>query len=167
MMSKTRKMTQITMLAALSIVFHMIESMIPVPIPVPGFKLGLANIVGMIALYLFDEKVMLEVNLMRVVFASLLRGMLFGTGFWLSLTGVLLSSVAVMIAYRRTPMSVFGVSVCGSVFHAVGQVIAVTYIYSQFFMQAILPLLILAGIPTGLFIAAVAKQVLTRIQGKV
>lgn len=167
MMSKTRKMTQITMLVALSIVFHMIESMIPVPIPVPGFKLGLANIVGMIALYLFDEKVMLEVNLMRVVFASLLRGMLFGTGFWLSLTGVLLSSVAVMIAYRRTPMSIFGVSVCGSVFHAVGQVIAVTYIYSQFFMQAILPLLILAGIPTGLFIAAVAKQVLTRIQGKV
>lgn len=160
-------MTQITMLVALSIVFHMVESMIPVPIPVPGFKLGLANIVGMVALYLFDEKVMLKVNLMRVVFASLLRGMLFGTGFWLSLTGVLLSSIAVMVAYRITPMSIYGTSVCGSVFHAVGQVIAVTLIYSQFFMQAILPLLILTGIPTGLFIAAVAKQVLKRIQGRV
>lgn len=160
-------MTQITMLVALSIVFHMVESMIPVPIPVPGFKLGLANIVGMVALYLFDEKVMLKVNLMRVVFATLLRGMLFGTGFWLSLTGVLLSSIAVMIAYRATPMSIYGTSVCGSVFHAVGQVIAVTWIYSQFFMQAILPLLILAGIPTGLFIAAVANQVLKRIQGRV
>ena len=63
MMSKTKKMTTITMLIAISILFHMIESMIPIPVPIPGFKLGLANIVGLIALYLFDEKVMLEVNL--------------------------------------------------------------------------------------------------------
>ena len=81
MMSKTKKMTTITMLIAISILFHMIESMIPIPVPIPGFKLGLSNIVGLIALYLFDEKVMLEVNLMRVLLASLLRGVLFGTGF--------------------------------------------------------------------------------------
>ena len=78
-------MTTITMLTAVSILFHMIESMIPVPVPVPGFKLGLANIVGLIAYYLFDARVMLSVNIMRVVLASLLRGMLFGTGFWLSM----------------------------------------------------------------------------------
>ena len=46
MMSKTKKMTTITMLIAISILFHMIESMIPIPVPIPGFKLGLANIVG-------------------------------------------------------------------------------------------------------------------------
>ena len=80
-MSRTQRMTTITMLTAVSILFHMIESMIPVPVPVPGFKLGLANIVGLIAYYLFDARVMLSVNIMRVVLASLLRGMLFGTGF--------------------------------------------------------------------------------------
>ena len=100
---------------------------------------------------------------MRVVFASLLRGVLFGTGFWLSLCGVILSSLACIIAYKKSPMSIFGVSVAGSVFHAIGQVIAVTFIYAQFFMQAILPLLILAGIPTGLLIAFIASQVLKRI----
>ena len=65
-MSRTQRMTTITMLTAVSILFHMIESMIPVPVPVPGFKLGLANIVGLIAYYLFDARVMLSVNIMRV-----------------------------------------------------------------------------------------------------
>lgn len=101
MRNDTKRMTTITMLIALSIVFHMVESMIPVPVPIPGFKLGLANIVGLIALYLYGARVMLEVNLMRVVFASLLRGVLFGTGFWLSLCGVILSSLACIIAYKK------------------------------------------------------------------
>ncbi len=163
-MTKTKRMTMITMLVAISIMFHMIEAMIPIPIFVPGFKLGFANIVGLVALYMFGFKVMLEVNLMRVCLASLIRGVLFGTGFWLSLCGILLSSFACALAKRYTPMSIYGVSVAGSCFHAVGQVIAVTFIYQQFFMQAILPVLILLGIPTGLCIAYIAKQVLKRIQ---
>lgn len=163
MSSKTKTMTQITMLIALAIVFHMVESMIPVPVPIPGFKLGLANIVGLVALYLFGARVMIEVNIMRVLFASLLRGVLFGTGFWLSFVGVILSSVCMCIAYKKSPMSIYGVSVCGSVFHSVGQVIAVTFIYQQFFMQAVLPLLILLGIPTGIVVAVLAKSVLKRV----
>lgn len=163
MMNRTKRMTTITMLVAISILFHMIESMIPVPVPVPGFKLGLANIVGLIALYLFNGKVMLEINLMRVVVASLLRGTLFATGFWLSLCGVILSSIAMILAYRFSKMSMYGVSVAGSTFHAVGQVIAVTWIYQQFFMQAMLPLLILLGIPTGLMMAYIGRAVEKRI----
>lgn len=162
-MNRTKRMTTITMLVAISILFHMIESMIPVPVPVPGFKLGLANIVGLIALYLFNGKVMLEINLMRVVVASLLRGTLFATGFWLSLCGVILSSIAMILAYRFSKMSMYGVSVAGSTFHAVGQVIAVTWIYQQFFMQAMLPLLILLGIPTGLMMAYIGRAVEKRI----
>ena len=163
MMDKTKKMTMVTMLIAISILFHMIESMIPLPIPVPGFRLGLANIVGMITLYMYDAKTMLTVNLMRVLLASLLRGVLFGTGFWLSLCGVLLSSVVCILAKRLTPMSIYGVSVLGSSFHAIGQVVAITFIYQQFFMQAILPILVLLGIPSGLCMAMFAKQVLQRL----
>lgn len=162
-MSKTRRMTTITMLIAVSIVFHMVESMVPVPVPIPGFRLGLANIVGLIALYLFNARVMLEVNLMRVILASLLRGTLFGTGFWLSLSGVLLSTLACILAKKKTGMSIYGVSVVSSVFHSIGQVIAVTFIYQQFFMQAILPLLTLLAVPTGLLIASIANAVRKRI----
>lgn len=164
MMSKTRRMTTMTMLIAISVVFHIVESMIPIPIPIPGFHLGLANIVGLITLYMFGPSQMLEVNFMRVLLASLLRGSIFGTGFWLSLCGVSLSSLASIFAKKKTHMSIYGVSVVGSVFHSIGQVVVVTIIYKQFFMQAILPLLLLLAIPTGLFVASIARGVLNRIK---
>ena len=163
MMNKTRKMMSVTMLVAISILFHLIESMIPIPVPIPGFKLGLANIVGLIALYLYDEKIMLSVNLMRVLLASLLRGILFAPGFWLSLSGVLLSSCAAILAKKYSSMTRFGVSCASSAFHVLGQVIAVTFIYNQFLMGALLPILLLLSIPTGLFTGYLAGQVLERL----
>lgn len=164
MMNKTRKMMNITMLVAISILFHLIESMIPIPIPIPGFKLGLANIVGLIALYLYDANIMLGINLMRVILASLMRGLLFAPGFWLSLCGVLLSSCAAILAKKYSPMSIYGVSCASSAFHVVGQVIAVTILYQQFLMGALLPILLLLSIPTGLFTGMLANQVLKRIE---
>ena len=56
------------------------------------------------------------------------------------------------------------ISVACISFLVIGQVIAITYIYQQFFMQAILPVLILLGIPTGLCMALLANQVLIRLQ---
>lgn len=161
---KTKRMMYITMLIAISILFHLIESMIPLPLPIPGFKLGLANIVGLIALYMYDAKIMLTVNVMRVLLASLMRGILFAPGFWLSLCGVMLSSCAAIIVKHKTPMTVFGVSAASSAFHVIGQVIAVTILYSQFLMGALLPILLILSIPTGLFTGFLAKQVLNRIQ---
>lgn len=161
---KTKQMMNITMLIAISILFHLIEATIPLPLPIPGFKLGLANIVGLVALYMYNAEVMLSVNMMRVLLASLMRGILFAPGFWLSLCGVLLSSIAAICAKRNTSMTIFGVSCASSAFHVVGQVIAVTIIYSQFLMGALLPILLLLSIPTGLLTGFFANQVLKRIQ---
>ncbi len=163
-MMKTKRMMYITMLVAISILFHLIESMIPLPLPIPGFKLGIANIVGLVALYMYDAKIMFTVNFMRVILASLMRGILFAPGFWLSLCGVILSSGAAIIAKRYTPMTILGVSCASAAFHVIGQVIAVTILYSQFLMGALLPILLLLSIPTGLFTGFMAKQVLNRIQ---
>lgn len=160
MIQHTKRMTTITMLLAISIVFHIVESMIPIPIPIPGFKLGLANIVGLIGLYMFDAKVMISINFLRVILASLLRGMLFSTSFFLSLFGVALATIFSIICYKKSKCSIFGVSIVGSVFHSIGQVIAITFIYQQFFMQIMLPILMFLGILTGISIAFIAKQVL-------
>ena len=164
MMNQTKRLTHITMLIAISILFHLIESMIPIPIMIPGFKLGLANIVGLIALYSYDAKIMLGVNIMRVWMASLLRGMLFAPGFWLSFSGVLLSSIAAILARKYSPMSIYGVSCASSACHVIGQVCAVSILYHQFLMSALLPILLLLSIPTGLFTGMLAMQVLKRIQ---
>lgn len=162
-MSRTKRWIQLAMLSALAILFHMIEAMIPIPLPIPGFKLGLANIVGLIALYQFDGKAMLLVNVLRVLIASLLRGIIFGTPFWLSITGVLLSSFLAIWAKKHTPLSVYGVSMVASVFHCIGQMIAVTFIYQQYLMGALLPLLMVLSVPTGILIGYFADQVQRRI----
>ena len=154
-MSATRRLTTFTMLCALAILFHYVESLIVIPLPVPGFRLGLANIIALITLYLYDARAMLAVSLMRVLFVSLLQGTLFATSFWLSLSGVLLSCAAMSIARRCRCFSIYGVS---------GQVIAVSWIYRQFFMQALLPLLCALGVLSGLLIGALAHQVLNRLQ---
>lgn len=151
------------MLVAIAIIFHIIEGMIPIPVPIPGFKLGLANIVGLIVLYMYGGKTMLGINFMRVIIASLLRGFIFGTGFWLSLCGVTLSSFAAIFVKKYSPMTIYGCSVASSVFHVIGQMVAVTIIYQQFLMGALLPMLILLAIPTGIGVGYLSKLVLKRI----
>lgn len=165
-MRKTKKLTTVTMLVAIAIIFHLVESMVPIPVPIPGFKFGLANIVGLIALYLFGFKTMLVVNVMRVVLASLLRGIIFGTPFWLSLAGVLLSSYAAYLAFRHTKLSIYGVSMVSALFHAAGQMIVVMIIYNQVLLSSFLPILFLLSIPTGILTGHIARLVLKRLKWK-
>lgn len=162
-MKRVQKLTLFAMLCALAIVFHYVESMVVIPLPVPGFRLGLANIVSLIALYYFDARALFTIGIVRVLFASLLSGMLFATSFWLSLAGMLLSALTMTIARRCSCFSIYGVSVLGSAAHCVAQVMVVTWIYQQFFMQALLPILVALSIPTGLLIAMLADQVLKRL----
>ena len=83
-MNKTKQMTTLAMCIALAVIFHTIENQIPLPSPIPGYHLGLANIVGLVVLYKFDDMRMMSVNLLRVLFASLLNGMIFSYVFWMS-----------------------------------------------------------------------------------
>ena len=163
-MKKTRHLTLFAMLCALAIVFHFIESMVVIPVPIPGFRLGLANILSLIALYYFNRRSLFIVGIVRVVFASLLSGMLFATSFWLSLCGMLLSSAVMSIAVRFRCFSIYGVSVLGSTAHCIAQVLVISWIYQQFFMQSLLPILVALSMPTGLLIAMLAQQVLTRLK---
>lgn len=158
-------MTTITMLLAMSILLHMIESMIPIPIPVPGVKLGFANIIGLITYYLFGFKIMFTMNIMRVLLASLMRGILFGTPFWLSLGGVILSSLMMTMFAKTTKMSTLGVSVASATFHCIGQILVAMIIIKTVFMMFYLPVLLFLSVPTGIFTGMIAKQVLSRMGG--
>ncbi len=163
MNQRVKRMTTITMLLAMSILFHMIEAMIPIPLPVPGVKLGFANIVGLIAYYLFGFKVMIGMNLTRVIIASLLRGTLFGTAFWLSMGGVLLSSLAMAAFAKGSKMTVIGVSMACATFHCIGQILVAMGIINTVLMIYYLPIMLILSIPTGIFTGVVAKQVLQRM----
>lgn len=163
-MNRTKKMTTLAMCIALAIVFHTIESQIPIPTPIPGYHFGLANIVGLVVLYKFNKSSMLAVNLLRVVFASLLRGMLFSYVFFMSLSGVLLSSFTALLLKRENGLSVVGISVACSIAHCVGQILVAMVIYNQALIVAYLPVLLLMSIPTGILTGTVTLQVLKRLK---
>lgn len=161
---KVRRMVELTMMLALGIVFHYAEGLIELS-TLPGVRFGFANIIGLMCLYIYGPKEMFEINFARVVFASLLNGRLFSTGFFLSLSGVILCSLASVIAYKRHKLSILGVSILSGVFHGIGQILCVMVIYNTSAMVYYLPVLTLAAIPTGLFTGYIAHLVLKHTKG--
>lgn len=158
----TRRLTLLTMLLAMSILLALIEPALP--IPVPGVKLGLANIMGMITLFLFGIKEMMTVNIMRVIMAALLRGIIFGTGFWLSVSGMLLSSLITILLYKQNKFTKIGISMASSAFHGVGQILALIVINNTVMMVYWLPMLWFSAVPTGYITGTLSVQVLKRLK---
>ena len=156
-----KKSVILAFLVAAGILLQLLESFVGVFMIVPGYKIGLANIAGLFALYMYDEKSMAYVSLLRIFLSSLMQGTLFSVSFWLSLSG----GLAMIIAYKSKAFSIYGVSILGASFHNIGQVIAITWIYQQYFMQLFLPILLALSIVSGILIAVICKKVLSHING--
>ncbi len=157
-------MITIAMLLAMAIILQLVEP--GLPLAVPGVKLGLANIIGLIALYLYGPKEMIAINLLRVFMAALLRGNLFATGFWLSLGGVILSTVMVIILKKFSKLSIVGLAMASSVFHGLGQILVVSYIYRSIFLASYLPVMWLLSIPTGILTGIISRLVIKTLTKK-
>ena len=104
------------------------------------------------------------VTVCRIFLAGLLTGSLFSVGFMLSVSGAILALLAMTLAKRSGLFSIYGVSVAGAAAHSVGQVLAVTAIYQQYFMQMFLPVLLALSIVSGLLIALVTERLLKRMK---
>ena len=132
--------------------------------PTPGNKKGgLANIVALITIRLLGVKDMIIVNAMRVVISSLMRGMIFGSTFWISMGGVVLSSI-VLIILDKLHSSLMFTSILSAIAHSAGQVIIVMFFYMQPGIAILLPYLFLGSIPMGILTGTVAHLVLKRIK---
>jgi len=158
---KLKTWVSLALLLAIGIVLQIIEPQLP--LPVLGVKLGLANIVGILAMRRYGYREMLTVNLLRVLLASLLRGTIFGTGFWLSLSGVLLSTLMVIAASRLTKLSTIGLCILSSAAHCLGQILAICVIWSSIYLIGYLPVMWLLSVPTGMLTGYLSDQVLNRL----
>jgi Predicted membrane protein len=160
---KVYKMMQMTMLLSMAIILHYAESMIELP-AIPGIRLGFANIIGLLTLYMYGPVEMIEINFGRVLLASLLNGRIFTTGFWLSVSGVALATIVSILFKKYTKCSILGISIMSGVFHGIGQIALICYIYQQIGMIYYLPVLTLVAIPTGLFTGYIAYLTLKRLK---
>ncbi len=161
-LSKTKHFVYITMLAAMAIAINLLETMLTVSLPF-GMRLGLANIIALITIEILGVKEMIIVNTMRVVIGNLLRGTIFGSTFWISAGGVILSSIVLIIFKKGLKMSMISTSMLCAIGHSVGQVVIVMVLYKTAAMMTIVPLLLVTSIPTGIFTGIVAAQALKRI----
>ena len=115
---KTRKLVLLAVLVSIATALHAVELLFPNPFPVPGAKLGLANIITLITLEVFGWKEGLVVVVLRVFIGSLLGGTFLGLGFLLSFSGAVFSLLIMHFLSRYIPgLSVIGVSVGGAAAH--------------------------------------------------
>lgn len=163
--SLSRLVTYSAVLAALGLIFSYIEVLIPFNMGIPGVKLGIANLVVIVALYALGNRYAFAINMIRVVVAGLLFTGLFGMLY--SLAGAILS-FAGMAALKKTGLfSVTGVSLCGGVLHNLGQIIVAAVVISNVKVFAYFPLLIISGVISGAIIGIIAWLILRRLPANI
>lgn len=136
--------------ATLALIFSYIERLVPLDIGVPGVKLGLSNIIVIIALYTLGTKYALGINVFRIFIGGLLFSGVFAIAY--SLAGGLLS-FAVMYGLKKTGLfSIVGVSMAGGVFHNIGQILMAALVIANVKIMLYMPVLIISGMITGILI---------------
>lgn len=159
-MSKTFRIVFIGLLVAQALALYTVESMIPVPFIAPGAKLGLANLITVIALYtLNSKKDVFLIIILRLLLSTMFGGNL--STFMYGATGAILSYF-VMICVKtlgKDKLSIIGVSASGALFHNVGQLIVASAIVQNIAIMLYLPILSIAGVGTGIFIGITANFV--------
>ena len=149
---------------ALALIFSYVESLIPINFGIPGVKLGLANLITLIALYKMSVKETYIISIARVVLSGFIFGNLFAILY--SLAGGLLSLTIMTWFKRSDKYSIYGISMAGGVFHNVGQLIMAMLVVESVTIAGYLPVLLVSGLITGLVIGVVSEETLKRI-GKI
>ena len=149
------------LLTALGLIIGYIEFLIPIPLGIPGVKPGFANIVIVWALYSLGPWEALMINGMRIF----LSGFLFGNFSMIlySLAGAAVSFLCMCLAKKSGLFSMIGVSMIGGVMHNMGQLLVAMAVLETLSLVYYGPVLLAAGVITGLLIGIVTGEVKKRI----
>lgn len=158
---KAKHIALFGMMVALAFTFSYLESLIPFNFGIPGVKLGLANLVVVVALYIMKPAEAFAIALIRIFLAGLTFGNVYSIAY--SLCGGVLSFV-VMYLMKKTKLSIIGVSMLGGVCHNIGQIIVAAIIMETVRIAYYLPVLLVAGLVTGFLMGIISKLVIDRFK---
>lgn len=147
---------------ALALVCSYIESLIPFYFGAPGIKLGLANIMVLLTLYLMGPREAAALSVMRV----LLAGFLFGNAFSIlySLAGALLSFSVMYLLWKTGKLHMVSVSIAGGISHNLGQIAVAALLVQNYRILLYFVILYFVGMVTGALIGIVAWEVYGRVK---
>ncbi|NMA55393.1 MAG: Gx transporter family protein [Firmicutes bacterium] len=158
---QTRKLLNLSLLAAGGTVLHALESYLPALSTLPGAKLGLANIASMLALIWYSAGDACKVVVLRVLLGSLLAGIFFTPSFFLSVAGAAGSfgAMAAAIYMSGGALSIIGISILGAVAHNLAQLLMAMLLARSWGVVFYLPWLLLFALPTGYFVGLLSTLV--------
>lgn len=157
----TKKLILLSLLGSIAVALHAVEMMIPNPIPLPGAKLGLANVITLLVLVMYGLKEGLAVAFLRVVLGSFLSGTFLSVAFVMSFSGALTSALIMYLAFRYwRSLSIIGVSAAGAVTHNLTQLTVAFFITETRYIFFYLPFLLLVGVAVGVLTGLIVKNLL-------
>ena len=157
---KTKLLVLTALLFAIALVLSVVEnSLPPIPFVVPGVKLGLSNIVVMFSLFFLDKKQAFAIAILKAGFVFMTRGMIAGV---LSFCGGILSLIImiVLMVIFKDRISYLVLSIFGAIFHNVGQLAAISILYTNINLLVYLPVLLIAGVIAGIITSTMLKVIL-------
>ena len=163
-MNKNKRLIYISLLAAQGVVITMLERAIPFPFAfAPGAKLGLANIITLLAIFTLPYKDSFKVVWMRLLISTLLGGTL--STFLYSFAGAFLSYGGMLLVRLLGPkrVSMIGISATGGILHNVGQLAMASLIAQSFSVMLYLPILSMTGIFSGVAVGVAANYLLEHV----
>ncbi len=151
-----------SVMIALALIFSYIEALFPFNFGVPGIKLGLSNLIILIALYCLGASYAFTINIIRIIIAGLLFGGV--SGILYSLAGGITSFIVMLILKKSGCFSPVGISLAGGVMHNVGQLVVAALVTETAKLFLYMPVLLLSGIITGCTLGVGAVLVLNRME---
>lgn len=148
--NRVNQMTLCAILVSMALVLSYIELFIPLQmlIPLPGIKLGLANVVTLMALFFLGTRSAFAVLIIRCILGSVFGGGISSLAF--SMTGGILAMSVMGIAGKCRGISIYGVSILGAAFHNLGQILVAVFFMNSVYVIGYLPYLLLVSVFTGM-----------------
>ncbi len=161
-----KRLSFCALLTAIALTIFMVEAQIPLPIPLPGLRLGLANIVTVYAMFALGPRDTLLILLSRIILGSLFSG---GSTFFYSLMGGLCCYLGMLVLRKLlTVDQLWACGALGAAFHNIGQCLAAVFFYrTKYLLLYYLPFLMVTGIIAGLFTGLAAQFLLARLKDKI
>ncbi|MBQ4620818.1 MAG: Gx transporter family protein [Clostridia bacterium] len=159
-MNKTKSLALVSVLLAAALALSYMERFFPLQLilPLPGVKIGLANIVSLVALYLIGAKYAFSILIVRCILTSFFAGSV--TSFLFSMTGGVFAMLIMLLSMPLPFLSVYGVSILGAAAHNIGQIAAAMILMNSVYIGAYLPYLLIISLFTGFLTGLLSSGVI-------